>query len=71
MDISLFNKYNPGFDAVMQQEGKYEMILPQDKMQTFIQGRYQILNECVQILLSDNTAPQNTTIYPNKYKRKG
>ncbi len=71
MDIAVFNKYNPGFDAVMQQEGKYEMILPQDKMQVFVQTKYQILNECVQVLLSDNAAPQNTTVYPKKYKRKG
>lgn len=71
MDIAVFNKFNPGFDAVMQQEGKYEMILPQDKMQSFVQGKYQILNECVQMYLSDDNAPQNTTVYPNKYKRKG
>ncbi len=71
MDIALFNKYNPGFDAVMQQEGKYEMILPQDKMQVFVKAKYQILNECVQVLLNDDAAPQNTTVYPKKYKRKG
>ncbi len=70
MDIAMFNKYNPGFDAVMQQEGKYEMILPQDKMQSFVKAKYQILNECVQVLLNDDSAPQNTTVYPKKYKRK-
>lgn len=69
MDIAAFNRYNPGFDEMLSTNGQYELILPNDKMQLFIAGKYQILNECVQYLLGDNTVPTNRTVYPARYNR--
>jgi membrane-bound lytic murein transglycosylase D len=70
MDIVSFNRYNPLFDSQIATNGKYELILPGDKMQLFLANKYQILNECVQMLLGDSEVPNNTTVYPDKYKRK-
>ena len=70
MDILSFNRYNPLFDSQIVSNGKYELILPGDKMQLFLSNKYQILNECVQMLLGDSEVPNNTTVYPDKYKRK-
>lgn len=74
MDIVVFNKYNPQFDSKLNTNGQFELILPADKMQLFLATKYQILNECVQLLLSDNNIPNNKTVYPAKYgkmKKKG
>jgi membrane-bound lytic murein transglycosylase D len=70
MDIASFNRYNPGFDAQLAAEGQYEMVLPGDKMQSFLANKYTILNECVQILLGDNEVPVNKTVYPPRYNSK-
>lgn len=70
MDIVTFNRYNPLFDGQMAANGKYELILPQDKMQIFLSDKYRILNECVQMLLGEGDIPSSTTVYPAKYKRK-
>ena len=70
MDILGFNRFNPLFDSQIASNGKYELILPADKMQLFLANKYQILNECVQMLLGDADVPNNTTVYPAKYKRK-
>lgn len=69
MDIAAFNRYNPGFDAQLQESGNYELILPGDKMQLFLANKYNILNECVQYYLGDNDVPVNRTVYPPKYQR--
>lgn len=70
MDIATFNRYNPGFDSQIASNGKYELILPLDKMQLFMSIKYQILNECVQLLLADDTVPTSSkTFYPEKYKK--
>ena len=69
MDIAAFNRYNPGFDQMLNTNGQYELILPNDKMQLFLAGSYQILNECVQYLLGDNNIPVNKTVYPARYNR--
>jgi membrane-bound lytic murein transglycosylase D len=71
MDIAAFNRYNPGFDAQLQESGNYELILPGDKMQLFLANKYNILNECVQYYLGDNDIPVNRTVYPPKYQRNG
>ncbi len=74
MDIVVFNKYNPQFDSKINTNGQFELILPADKMQLFLATKYQILNECVQLLLSDNNIPNNKTVYPAKYgkaRKKG
>lgn len=69
MDIAAFNRYNPAFDQMLTTNGQYELILPNDKMQLFQAGRYQILNECVQYMLGDNNIPVNKTVYPPRYNR--
>lgn len=69
MDIAAFNRYNPQFDALLNTNGQFELILPSDKMQLFLANKYQILNECVQMLLGDNDIPMNKTVYPARYNR--
>ena len=71
MDITLFNKYNPNFDVMLSTQGEYELVLPTEKMQLFMANKYQILNECVQILLGSDDIPMHETVYPKKYKRGG
>lgn len=68
-DIASFNRYNPAFDNLIRENGQYELTLPADKMQQFKVLKYQILNECVQILLSDEDIPNNKTVYPKKYRQ--
>lgn len=70
MDILSFNKYNPLFDTQIASNGKYELILPQDKMRQFLSTKYQILNECVQFLLGDTEIPNNTMQYKSKKEKK-
>ena len=71
MDIAVFNRYNPQFDALLNTNGQFELILPADKMQLFLANKYQILNECVQLLLGDNDIPNNKTVYPPRYNNRG
>ncbi len=66
MDVLAFNRYNPLFDNQIASNGKYELILPADKMQLFLVNKYQILNECVQVMLGEADVPDNTMYYPNK-----
>ncbi|RYF86976.1 MAG: hypothetical protein EOO03_11155, partial [Chitinophagaceae bacterium] len=40
MDIAAFNRYNPGFDQSLGENGQYELILPGDKMQLFLANKY-------------------------------
>jgi membrane-bound lytic murein transglycosylase D len=65
MDIVQFNRFNPEFDYMMTNNGNYDLRLPQDKMQLFQANKYVILNECVQLLLGDNTISNNQTFYPD------
>ena len=69
MDINQFNRFNPEFDAMMSSNGNYDLRLPEDKMQLFLANKYPILNECVQILLSENNIESNQTIYPTQKKQ--
>ncbi len=70
MDIVTFNRYNPDFNNMMSINGNYDLRLPADKMQLFLANKYVILNECVQLLLSDNPAPppNQFTTYPKPKK---
>jgi membrane-bound lytic murein transglycosylase D len=53
MDMDEFNRYNPDFDKVMASANNtYDLKLPSDKTDLFIQNKYQILNESVQLLLN-------------------
>ena len=56
MDSDEFNRYNPLFDEVMDaEENTYEMKLPLDNMEKFVANKYPILNESVQLLLTEAT----------------
>jgi len=59
MDREEFNRYNPKFDKIMDSDqNTYELKLPEENMEKFIANKYPILNESVQLLLSEsrNTA---------------
>ena len=72
MDISDFNRYNPGFDNVLATGGSYNLTLPAEKMNLFVANKYPILNECVNKLLSDVnvvTTPVNGNSSQEKTKK--
>jgi membrane-bound lytic murein transglycosylase D len=58
IDKATFDRYNPGFDNKIALDGKYELRLPIQKMNIFVQKRYQILDESIQVLLksADNAS---------------
>ncbi len=56
MEMSDFNRYNPDFDKVMAGvDNSYEIKLPADKLELFNANKYQILNESIQMMLSNVT----------------
>lgn len=69
IDMAQFNRYNPEFDHKMSMNGQYDLRLPADKMQLFLSSKYQILNECVQLLLGDPEIPNSKTVYPTQNKK--
>lgn len=73
MEIAHFNHYNPSFDNMLATNGTYDLRLPPDKMQQFIANKYQILNECVQVMLNDVEPPIYTApkVTPKAPKKKG
>jgi membrane-bound lytic murein transglycosylase D len=61
MDINEFNRLNTGFDGMLASGNAFDLRLTSDKMDLFVRNKYDILNECVQVLLSDvNTATKTT-----------
>lgn len=52
MDKATFSRYNPGFDNQVGVNGKYDLRLPADKMDIFMEKKTDILNESMQILLN-------------------
>lgn len=46
-----FNRYNPGFNNHIANNGKYDLRLPADKMTIFLAKKFEILNESMQVLL--------------------
>ena len=70
MEISQFNRYNPAFDNMIASNGNYDLRLPADKMQIFLNNKYIILNECIQLLLGENSVPTMQTYYPSPAKNK-
>ena len=70
MEISQFNRYNPLVDYMMASNGNYDLRLPADKMQLFLANKYVILNECIQLMLGENSIPGNQTTYPTPAKAK-
>lgn len=65
MDITLFNRYNPGFDTAVS-KGGYELRLPSDRMELFMSNRAMILNESVMLLM--NGGGSNVQNYPQEVK---
>lgn len=71
MDITTFNNYNPGFDHAMSTIGNFDLRLPPEKMQLFTANKYQILNECVQVLYNSTAIPSPTkTVYKRSVKKR-
>lgn len=55
MDNEEFNRYNPKFDKIIAgEENSYELKLPAEDMEKFVQNKYTILNESVQLLLNES-----------------
>lgn len=65
MEISEFNRLNPGFDNALANGSEYNLQLPDEKMTLFIANKYPILNECVQQLLG-NTEMNSKTVYKKR-----
>ncbi len=58
LDIAQFNKLNPNFDKLVQEEEGYELRLPEEKMLQFNNARYQILQQSIMASLqSVSTTP--------------
>ncbi len=51
MTVADFNRYNPGFDKQVSIDGKYELRLPFEKMEIFLEKKNLILGESMQLLL--------------------
>ncbi len=51
IDLATFNRFNPGFDNEIAINGKYELRLPTQKMNIFVEKRYEILEESINLLL--------------------
>ncbi len=56
MDMVSFKKINPDFDHVIASNGKYDLRLPSDKMDTFLARKTDILKESIQLLLNPERA---------------
>lgn len=69
IDITEFNRLNPGFDMVMSSGEPFDLRLSSDKMDLFVANKYPILNECVHVLLN-NLNTQTKTVYPDQKKLK-
>jgi membrane-bound lytic murein transglycosylase D len=69
MDLRDFNRYNPEMDQIIQREGQYDLILPDDKMKIFLENKYSILNDCVQTILHADDIPPVKTVIPEKQKK--
>ncbi len=52
MDITQFNRFNPGFDKQIASGGTYKLKLPLEKLKTFEEKKQIILNETIQLLLA-------------------
>jgi len=66
MDILAFNRMNPDFDKLIAGNGKYELRLPNEKMDIFLAKKSEILNESMQLLL--NSVSDNKNM-PGKMNR--
>ncbi|MGZ8544072.1 MAG: lytic transglycosylase domain-containing protein [Flavisolibacter sp.] len=55
MNITEFNSMNPDFDRQLSANGKYELRLPQDKMDLFKTSKPQILEHSIRLMVSTAT----------------
>jgi membrane-bound lytic murein transglycosylase D len=55
MEISQFNKWNPGFDKTLAEGKSYSMRIPKDKLAIFESKKGQILMESFRILIEGTT----------------
>jgi membrane-bound lytic murein transglycosylase D len=69
MDIIEFNHYNPEFDNKLATGDSYNLQLPNEKMELFTQKKYEILNECVEQMLT-NVRIDSKTVYGNNPANK-
>jgi membrane-bound lytic murein transglycosylase D len=67
--ITEFNRYNPDFDKLIMQNGKYELRLPPDKMNLFLAKKYDILNESIQLILDSFKQSLSTPIKTQAEKK--
>ena len=51
LDKAIFDKFNPNFDNEIALNGKYNLRLPKEKMNVFINKRYEILDESMKLIL--------------------
>lgn len=56
MNLSDFNKMNPGFDQQLASTGKYRLNLPAEKMNEFKENRNAILEQSIRLMLGTATA---------------
>lgn len=52
MDIASFSKLNPNLDKVLASNSTYQLKLPVDKMQVFLDKKNDMLNESIQMLIN-------------------
>ena len=52
MDVLTFNRMNPDFDKLIAGNGKYELRLPNEKMEIFLAKKSEILKESMQLLIN-------------------
>lgn len=65
IDLGEFNRINPGFDMMMASGETFDLRLPSEKMDLFVANKYAILNECVELLLT-NANTETKTIYNSR-----
>jgi membrane-bound lytic murein transglycosylase D len=67
IDMTEFNRLNPGFDKVVASNG-YDLRLPKEKVAEFNSSKDEILNESVQMLLNDVSGKSDKANYPEEVK---
>lgn len=73
VNITAFNRMNPGFDAALSSsDSQFDLRLPEDKMQLFRANRLQIMNESLQLFLTNALPPQEIPVLnKGKVKKSG
>jgi membrane-bound lytic murein transglycosylase D len=62
MDVVAFKKINPDFDKLIASNGRYELHLPNEKMELFLSKKFTILNECMELLLNPDAGAQASVL---------